>query len=166
MKRVNLMAFCLLASLLLIPMASAAGVTRSLSSEAVSPGGTVVVTLAIDVSGASDYYAIDEVYPSGWEVTDAGSGSTQHASHWKYVVIENAENAQFTYTLKAPSTEGSYSFAGEYMFGGQESSSPITGQGSVLVISGLPVVTPAISIGIIIIAAIATAAILFQKKFR
>jgi hypothetical protein len=151
-------------------MASAAGVTRSLSSEAVSPGGSLVVTLSVDVSGASDYYAIDEVYPSGWEVTDAGSGSTKHTGHWKYVVIENAENTQFTYTLKAPSGEGSYSFSGEYMFGGQGSSSPITGQSSVVVSSAADqsqvTLLPAIGIGIILIAAIAAAAILFQKKFR
>ena len=126
---------CILAILFLLPIASAASVSRTVSPPAIAPGGTVTVTLSVDVSGAPDYYAIDEMFPSGWTVIDKGEGSIEHSGHWKYVVIENAQNTQLSYTLRAPQQEGTYQFTGEYMFGGMQEEVAITGQSTVAVSS-------------------------------
>ncbi len=154
---------CALAIVFLLPCVSAASVTRTLSPASVAPGGTLAVTLYVDVSGGPDYYAIDDLYPSGWEVVDSGSGSIEHAGHWKYVIIEGAQNTQFTYTLRAPSEEGTYSFSGEYMFGGMGSAVPITGQNTVSVASFS---TDTIWILLVVVLASAAAALIILKKFR
>ena len=75
---------CAMTLLLILPLGSAASVTRGLSSGTVSPGGTLTVTLSVDVDGEPNYYAIDEIYPSGWEVIDSevGSGLFGTASHF------------------------------------------------------------------------------------
>ena len=137
MRITSLLAVWFVAVSLLLPMASAASVTRSLSPTTVAPGGTVTVTLSVDVSGAGDFYAVDDIFPSGFEIISSGSGSTQHQGHWKHVVIEGATNTEYTYTLRAPSEEGTYSFSSdsEYMFGGMTESVAISGQDTVTVAS-------------------------------
>ena len=129
---VALLFLVLVAIVMSYPVGGTATVTRSLSSGVVPPGGTVTVTLYVDASGA-EFYAIDDVYPEGWEVTDPGVGSIQHAGHWKHVIISDATNIQYTYTMTAPTEEGSYTFSGEYMFNGMESTVPIAGQGTIVV---------------------------------
>jgi hypothetical protein len=133
MKKHALLLTCVFAFSLLIPNALAASVSRTFSSTSVAPGGEVIVTLSVDVSGGADYYAIDEIYPTGFTVADGGIGSTQHAGHWKHVVIQDAANSQFAYRITAPATEGVYEFSGEYMFGGMADPVPITGQSSLTV---------------------------------
>jgi hypothetical protein len=137
MRITSLLAVWFVAVSLLLPMASAASITRSLSPTTVAPGGTVTVTLSVDVSGAADYYAVDDIFPPGFEVISSGSGSIQHQGHWKQVVIEGATNTEYTYTLKAPSEEGIYFFSSdsEYMFGGMTESVAISGQDTITVAS-------------------------------
>ena len=110
-----------------------AGITRTITPVTVAPGGTITVTLSVDVEGKADYYAIDDIYPSGFTVIDKGEGSTEHTGHWKYIVIENAQNTQLSYTLQAPAKEGEYFFSGEYMFGGVGDPVPVAGQSKVYV---------------------------------
>ena len=127
---------CVLASLLIVSVGSAASVTRSFNPTNVAPGGIVEVTLTIDVSGALDYYAIDDMYPSGFSVINDGVGSTEHSGHWKYVVIEDAANTVYKYTLRAPAGTGDYRFTGEYMFGGMQDTVNIAGTNTVYVSAG------------------------------
>jgi hypothetical protein len=157
-----LMASLFMAPLMLIPMAGAAGVTRSLSSEAVQAGGTLTVTLRVNVSGAGDHYAIDEMFPRGWRVSDAGGGSTEHDGHWKYVTLEGARDTLLDYALTAPGEPGTYRFSGEYMFGGMEDAEAIQGQDTVSVVS------PATGIAWLPAAALAVVAamLIALKKFR
>ena len=162
MKYLNAFLSFALAVAFLLPIASAASVTRTLSSQSVAPGGALTVTLSVDASGG-DYYAIDEIYPAGWGVVDAGAGSVEHAGHWKYVIIEGAQDAQFTYTLMAPMAEGAYSFSGEYMFGGMESATPMAGQSSVTVASFS---MDAVWMLLLVVIAGAAAALIILKKFR
>jgi hypothetical protein len=167
MNKVCSLAFLLVLATILIPTAGAAGITRSLSSTVIEPGGTLSVTLSVDVSGAGDYYAIDDVYPEGWEVTDSGGGSTEHAGHWKNVVIQDAQNTQYTYTLRAPSQEGTYSFSGEYMFGGMSEPLSITGQDTVTVGSqpmGLQTDTTTMILAVVIV--LVVAALVALKKLK
>ena len=133
MKVNNALLSCALAVLFLVPLASAASVTRSFSPAIVSPGGQVTVNLDVDVTGAEDYYVIDEIFPSGWTMMNPGEGITEHPGHWKYVVIEGAENKRFSYILQAPETEGSAEFSGKYMFGGMEDSIDIIGPTDIVV---------------------------------
>jgi len=155
---------CLLVAMFLVPMISAAEMSRSLSSTIVAPGGTLTVSIVIDASGA-EYYVIDDVFPEGWEVIDAGVGSAEHQGHWKYVLIEGAVDTEFVYTLRAPSEEGNYSFSGEYMFGGMESSVEITGDSSVVVAESVPIVPDTTTIMIILVIVIAgIGAFVFMKK--
>jgi hypothetical protein len=137
MRITSILAVWFVAASLLLPMASAASITRTLSPTTVAPGGTVTVTLSVDVSGAENYYAVDDVFPAGFEVISSGVGSTEHSGHWKHVVIEGATNTDYTYTLRAPMEEGSYSFSdnSEYMFGGMTEPAAIEGQSTVTVSS-------------------------------
>lgn len=162
MKPVYLLPPCLMTILILIPMASAAGVTRSLSSGTVPPGGSLTVTLSVDVSGAGDNYAIDETYPPGWSVKDAGSGSTEHTLHWKHLVLENAQNTQLTYTLIASEEPGTYTFSGEYMFGGMEGTAAISGQDTVSVAPAMDTTWLLLAAVLVVVAA----ALIFLKKPR
>jgi len=165
MDRKTLLPFAL-AILLLLPMVSAAGVTRILSPPVIVPGGTVTVTLSVDVSGAADYYVIDEIYPSGFTVIDSGPGSIQHSGHWKYLVIEDAQNTQLSYTLQAPSTEGEYSFSGEYMFGGMESTVPISGQSKIYVNSSATDMTGGLLVLLVTVVAVIAIVLVKFKKLR
>jgi hypothetical protein len=129
----NALLSCALAVLFLVPLASAASVTRSFSPAVVPPGGQVTVNLNVNVTGAADYYVIDEIFPSGWTMIDPGEGITQHSGHWKFVVIEGAENKIFSYVLQAPETKGSAAFSGKYMFGGMEDSIDIEGPTNIVI---------------------------------
>jgi len=133
MSRISFALPLFLLAFVLFPCVDAATVTRTLSSDNIPPGGELTVTLQVDTSGARDFYAIDEVYPHGWEVIDAGVGSTSHQGHWKQVVIEGATDAEYSYKLRAPDSPGKYTFSGEFMFGGMENTEPIGGQNTVTV---------------------------------
>lgn len=156
---------CIIAALFLLPMVNAASVTRTITPLTVTPGGTVTVTLSVDVSGAPDYYAIDEMYPSGFTVLDKGTGSIEHSGHWKYVIIENAQNTQFTFTLQAPQQEGSYKFTGEYMFGGMTDEVKIAGQDTVVVSasSGADMTWLLVAFLVVIVAVVAVFLIKIKK---
>ena len=164
MKTINAIIATLFIISFLAPSASAASVTRSISPSTVSPEGTFEVTLKVDVSGGGGYYAIDDVYPTGCTVVSSGIGSTEHSGHWKHVIIQDAVNTEYKYTLKAPKETGSHSFSGEYMFGGMEGAAAISGQSIVSV-----TVTPTIDTTwtlIVTFLAIAFIAILVMYKRR
>jgi len=110
----------------------AQSVTRSFNSSQVYPDDPITVTLTVTV-GSADAYAIDETIPTGWSVTDPGSASTLHTGHLKWVVIGEDSNSEYdctdldscvgslsdttyTYVLQAPSSTGSTTIAGIYMF--------------------------------------------------
>jgi hypothetical protein len=130
--------FLLVSAVLLLFCASAfAGTaTRSLSSASVAPGADLTVTLAVDVSGDESYYAVDELVPAGWTIKDSGSAATEHTGHLKWVVIQNAVDTSYTYTLTAPSTAGQTTISGTVMFEGMDAEEAIGGQTSVTVSTG------------------------------
>jgi len=70
---IRIVAGAVLIFVLFIPLVLAGTVSRSFSSTSVDTDSHVTVTLDVDVvEGLEDYYAIDEIYPSGWVVTDRG----------------------------------------------------------------------------------------------
>ena len=90
------------------------GANRSFSPSSAAPGGTVVVT--IDASGYGAFGGITETLPAGFSYV---SSSLDDSS---VVLIESPQHQEatftligatsFTYTVAAPSAEGSYPFSG------------------------------------------------------
>lgn len=165
----------ILAMLLMLGSCFASEITRGLSSASVAPGGDLVVTLTVNVTGGETFYAIDELVPQGWTVKDAGSGSAEHAGHVKWVVIENAQNTTYQYTLTAPQNESTAQLNGIYQFEGMTAEATIGGTTSVQVKEPTGTQPPANPpqqpvdytipiIGLIIAAIAISAFVLYNKK--
>ncbi len=97
-------------------------------------------------------------------MSDAGPGSTEHSGHWKHIVLENAQDTQLTYTLTAPEEPGTYNFSGEYMFGGTESTSVISGQDTISVASSSSMNTVWVLFIVVLMSVVV--ATIFLKKIR
>jgi hypothetical protein len=108
------------------------GVTRSISPAAVSPGGTITVTLDVGVDNER-FYIIEEIPPAGWVVTDKGQFHVDPENHIKYVQLQNAADASYTIQLRAPDTPGEYEFAGIYQMDGMDNHAAISGTSKVTV---------------------------------
>ncbi len=103
-------------------------IMRSFSSTSIAAGSDVTVTLTISPGNGHTYYAIDEMIPRGWTVKDAGTGSTLHAGHIKWVVIQEAARTTYSYVLTSPASAGKGIFNGIYMFEGDTKEQIIKGQ--------------------------------------
>ena len=100
--------------ILAVSIVSAETITRDFSDSSVEIGDEITVTLTVDVDTES-YYAVDEIIPNGFEITDLGDGNDSEAGHIKFVIIQDAEDIIYTYKIKATAT-GDYDFTGTYMF--------------------------------------------------
>ena len=111
-------------------------VERSISQQSVAIGGGVNVTLHITIGADNHtYYAIEEVFPDGWNLIDEGGGSvTGNSIRWFYLGDRNANNASYNYKLSAPSTAGTYSFSGQYFIEGMNNETEINGVNTLTVI--------------------------------
>ncbi len=121
------------AILLLTACVSASTVSRSFSSTEIEPGQSITVTLTADITGGETYYAIDETLPSGWTISNPGTGNNDEAGHLKWVMIESAVDTAYTYTLTASGSGETTSFSGLYMFEGMKSEASVSGQSQVIV---------------------------------
>lgn len=95
-------------------------VSRSVQPAAVAPGATVTVLLSVEIVNNEAYYAIEEPILNGWTVVDKG-GATQAVGvlRWAdYSADKSAvQSTTLQYTLRAPSSSGTYTFGGEYFVG-------------------------------------------------
>ena len=114
---------------------SAGTVTRSFNHDPTYASGQVVVTLTIDVAAGENFYVIDEVFPSGFTVTNTGGASTLTAGHLKWAVYSGVQDTTLSYTLNVPATTGSYAFSGSYAFQGATATSIIGGDPSLQITS-------------------------------
>lgn len=90
-------------------------VTRSFSTATPTVGAALTVTLAVNLVAPDSYYAIDEVVPAGWVISNPGTGDTSQAGHIKWVVIMGAASTNYSYTVTVPGVAtGVYTFAGSY----------------------------------------------------
>jgi len=130
--------FLLVSAVLLLFCASAFAVTitRGLSSTTVAPGADLTVTLTVGVSEGETYYTVDELVPTGWTIKDSGTATTEHSGHLKWLVIQNAADTSYTYTLTAPSTPGQTTISGKVGFKAINGEEDIGGQTSVTVSAG------------------------------
>ncbi|MEM7815752.1 MAG: putative metal-binding motif-containing protein [Candidatus Aenigmatarchaeota archaeon] len=116
MESKKISVFCFLLFIFTISSCQASSVSRTFSKTTLSPGENLIVNLTVSITLPQDtYYAIDEVYPSGWTVVST-DGDRNQSGHIKWVVIENGVNTTYTYIIKAPTTTGTYTFSGIYMF--------------------------------------------------
>ena len=138
-----------LLALLLIPLASAVTVTRSFSADPASPGGAVTVTLQVTTVAADRMYAINEIYPPGWAVTDKGSFEHNIADRaLRTLQFSSSSSVQvpsatYTYSLSIlanAATNSPYNFPGT--FDQSSGSTPIGGDNSLTVQSAAPSCTP------------------------
>ncbi len=129
----------LLAILLMLPLASAGTVTRGFSNDTVIVSSLLTVTLTVDVNESQeDSYALEEEYPNLWVVVDNGGLKDMQAGFLKITVIENAQDTQYSYVLRAPNSTGSHDWYGEYLFEGMSQEEAILGPSQVTVIEGCP----------------------------
>ena len=88
------------------------------------------VTLNVNIVN-EDFYAIDEVIPSGFTVADPGTGTEStigEETHIRWVVSSGAESTSHQYTLNAPGEVGVRNYAGsEYLLEGMDNPAPIGG---------------------------------------
>ena len=135
----------LFASVISNPALASTGttVTRSFSNNTPVASSTLNVSLAVNVVSPDTYYAIDETVPTGWVISNPGTGDTSQANHIKWVVISGATSTTYQYTVLVPSTaSGTSTFSG--IFGTNSINPPITitGSSSVAVTSqSMPILT-------------------------
>ena len=90
------------------------GANRSFSPSSAAPGGTVVVT--IDASGYGAFGGITETLPAGFSYVssslDDSSVALIESPQHQEVTFTLIGVTSFTYTVAAPSAEGSYPFSG------------------------------------------------------
>jgi len=84
------------------------------------PGGTVRVTLTVEPPEGTSTYAVREVLPGGWVVSDiSNSGAfdyTPGAVKWRF---SSEKTRQLTYRIRAPvGASGSHTFSGEVLWEG------------------------------------------------
>jgi len=108
--------------------------TRSFSSTSVGKGETITVSLDVVIRNGETFYVMEEYVPDGWTVIDAAGGQCSPANRLCWVVISNAEDTTYTYTVQAPTSAGSYNFDGIYMFEGFSDQATTLGETSVDVI--------------------------------
>ncbi|MFH1787716.1 MAG: hypothetical protein ABH811_02925 [archaeon] len=92
----------------------------------VKPEEIIEIKLDVSIQGDETFYAIEEYVPEGFTIIDSGGGKTFNSNILKWVVIENAKDTTYLYTLKSPSIEGDYTFKGNYMFEGMSDSRVIS----------------------------------------
>ena len=152
------------AMLLLLANSHASTITRSFSNTTIQTESDLTITLTVSITAGETYYAIDETIPSGWTTSDPGTGATDQAGHLKWVVIQNAENTTYNYTLTAPAQPETTTFSGTYMFESTTQEAQISGQKQVSVGSQAPKpTTDYLTIGIAAIVALILLVIAYKK---
>jgi len=91
--------------------------TRSFSDNTPDQCSELTISLNLDVNNADTYYAIDEIIPSGWKISNSGEGDTSELGHIKWIITDGAEDGTYQYKVDVPCDAlGIYTFEGTYMF--------------------------------------------------
>lgn len=116
-----------------LSLAADVTVTRAMP-DSIVPSGTLEVKFDIFPSKTVDGFDLADLIPRNWEVADwsvtgvdksavsfdtkaqSYGGKVYMANHWKFPAF--SAGATLAYTVKVPSTEGSYDFAGIWTFPG------------------------------------------------
>ena len=117
--------------ILALSIVSAGTITRDFSDSSIKIGDEITVTLTVDVD-TENYYAIDELISSEFEIVNKGEGDISEEGHIKFIIIQDAEDITYTYKIKAIAT-GDYDFTGTYMFEGDSEEQEILGEDNLIV---------------------------------
>ncbi len=103
------------------PLFSKSTVTRNFSDNTPDKCSELTVSLTVDIDDVDKYYTIyviDEKVPSGWIISDPGTGYITDQGHIIWIVITiYAVDTVYTYNVTVPCDAlGIYSFDGIYMF--------------------------------------------------
>jgi len=113
---------------------SGSGITREISKTSVNQNEEIQVRLIVSIKDGERFYSIEEKFPSQSQVVNNGGGKLNNLNttlHW--LVIQNAQDIVYTYTIKAPSNQGIYEFDGNYMLEGYTDPKKISGQNTITV---------------------------------
>lgn len=93
-------------------------VSRGFTDDNPNQCSQLTVLLDVQVNDGGSYYAIDEIYPTGWSVINAGDGNTLTPGHIKWAISEGAVDTVYYYVVEVPceSNLGAQVFQGTYMF--------------------------------------------------
>jgi hypothetical protein len=99
---------------------------------------TITVNLTVDVETGATNYIIDEIVPSGWNVTSATGGGDYNAQagHIMWAITSGATDIVHSYTVNVPAdASGIYTFGDSsyYVFEGMSATAPILGDTDVKV---------------------------------
>jgi len=147
-----------------VSVQAAGSITRTISPVAVQPGGTITVTLTVDID-AERFYIIEEVPPSGLGILGVGDLVRDPNDHLKLVVVQGAVDKTYSYALQAPNSEGTFTFSeGIYSMDGMDDPVAIAGQSTITVSSAATGIDSNLLIIIIVIIIIVIAVFLYMKK--
>ena len=128
MMKINKFVLGLVILILLAQLAIAGTVTRSFSPVTPTPNNIVTVDLVVCNIGAATFYTVDEKYPNGWTVVNAGAGATDQPGHLKWFVTQGAAETSYTYIIQAPANINfGEMFLGNFMFEGDTEEITIDG---------------------------------------
>lgn len=108
---------------------------RSFSSQTVSPGGSIDVSLDMVNQGDRLIFLAEEITPSGWTITadPHGGGPTNDPNILRWYAAQSfcciMSAFTFQYTIQAPLTPGPYDFVGIYNFDIEVADPPVCGNG-------------------------------------
>jgi len=104
-------------------------VTRSFSDNTPDQCSELTVSLTVDVNDVDTHYAIDEQVPSGWIISDPGTGDTSELGHIKWIILMGPVDTIYTYNITVPCYAlGTYIFDGIYMFESDTEEQTILGE--------------------------------------
>lgn len=108
-------------------------VTRTFSDKNPIGGSIIVVTLTVDVE-EDTYYAIDEIIPMGWKVTNTTGTHVEGGQNIRWAVLTGVNDTTYSYTIQVPKdASGYYSFDGAYMFESDKENQEIGGETGIIV---------------------------------
>jgi hypothetical protein len=109
---------------------SDAVVARTLSASNVNVGDNIVVTLTKNLDASQTNILVEENFPTGWTVVDAGTG-TVAGNTIRWAELTGATSGTYTYTLNVVGTSGTSTWSGQYSINGQ---TPVDISGSTSVV--------------------------------
>lgn len=118
--------------LLCVQSVHASSVVRTFDPLTVSPGSDVAVSITISLTQNESSIYIDELYPDGWTLVDAGDGIATSPGVLSWAYARGATEDPLTqqgphiYHLRAPQQVGTYAFFGTYTLAAEDGSSDET----------------------------------------
>jgi hypothetical protein len=107
--------------------------SRSMSTQA-NINTNITITLTLTRTDDDNIVAIDETIPAGFTIVSNGGGDNSQTNHLKWIETDLSGNKTYTYTLKSPSTIGSYTFSGIYMSESHETEQVTSGNTSISIV--------------------------------